>query len=220
MFDWFFDFLLGKGGLFVIPLLVLSFLGLLYFIERAIYLHRGQIRTGEFVEGVKNLLAKQRLVEALTVCEETPGVVPMVVKAALLNHDQSEAQLVNAVKEAAFIQIPVLERRIGSLAAIAKLAPMIGFLGTLVALFKLFADVQAEGSFADFSLVSGNISMALITTCFGVAVAVVTLIAHHFLNGRVRALVHDMQWAGHAICEYLVFELDTTDASDEASEEG
>ena len=68
-------------------LLALGLLGVMFFIERALYLHRGQIRAKAFVDGIKNTLVKRPLIEALTVCEETPGPVAAVVKAALLHAD-------------------------------------------------------------------------------------------------------------------------------------
>ena len=78
-----FDFsLFAKGGPMMWVLLGLAILTLMLFIERALYLHRGQIRSTEFINGIKNILSKRRIVEALTVCEETPGPVAAVVKAA------------------------------------------------------------------------------------------------------------------------------------------
>ena len=64
--------LIKQGGLIMWPLLALSLIALILFIERTLYLHKGQIRSNEVIEGIKNLLRKRRLLEALTVCEETP----------------------------------------------------------------------------------------------------------------------------------------------------
>ena len=68
--------LLEKGGPIMWVLLGMSLIGFLVFVERVLFLHRGQIRSSEFVTGIKNIVRKQRLVEALTLCEETPGPVP------------------------------------------------------------------------------------------------------------------------------------------------
>ena len=93
-------------------LLVLGVVGLVFFVERTLYLHRGQIRAKAFIDGIKNILAKRRIVEALTVCEETPGPVAIVVKAALLHAHDDADQMRFAVQEAAVVELPVLERRI------------------------------------------------------------------------------------------------------------
>lgn len=184
-------------------LLLLSVLGFVLFVERTLYLHKGQIRSGAFLEGIKNLLEKRRLLEAITVCQETPGPVPRVVVAALRNFRRSEAEIRAAMREAALVEIPILERRVGSLAAIAKVAPLIGLLGTVVAMLTAFHLMGEAGSYADASLFSGQVARALITTAAGLAISAVAYLAHHFLSGRIRALVHDMEWACNDLLQYL-----------------
>src|SRR3982750_323634 len=127
-----------KGGPMMLVLGALGLLGLMLFIERTLYLHRGQIRAREFVDGIKNILAKRRLVEALTVCEETPGPVAAVVKAALLHAHDDETRMRHAVQEAAIVELPALERRLGAIAAIAQVAPLVGLLGTILGFIGLF----------------------------------------------------------------------------------
>lgn len=188
------------------PLLIISILGFIFFIERTLYLHKGQIGAAPFLEGIKNLLRKRRLLEALTVCEETPGPLPSVVKAALLNYGQSPERMRAAVEEAAIIEIPALERRIGTIAAIAKIAPLLGLLGTLTALLQAFNKMGEFGPYADASTFSLQIGQALLTTVIGLAIAVMAHIAHHFLYGRVRAIVHDMEWVGNQILQLLLLD--------------
>ncbi|GHC10934.1 MotA/TolQ/ExbB proton channel family protein [Cerasicoccus arenae] len=213
--------LIEKGGPIMWPLLALSLLGFVFFVERALYLHRGQIPASAFVDGIKNLVRKQRILEALTVCEETPGPTAAIVKAALMNFDQPEAKIRSTVQEAAIIEIPALERRIGTIAAIAKASPILGLLGTVVALMQAFSVMQAEGPYANASLFSGEIAEALITSATGLAIAVMAYLAHHFLYGRVRALVHDMEWVANDIMQFLLLELpdELAAASEYASSE-
>ncbi len=207
----FFDLsLLERGGPLMWPMLVLSLLGLVFFLERTLYLHKGQIRTAEFVEGIKNLVRKRRLLEALTVCEETPGPVAAVVKAALLHHREDEARLRGAIQATALVEIPSLERRLGTIAAIAKVAPLLGLLGTVVALSEAFNAMRVAGPFANSADFSGLISSAFITTASGLAIAIMAYLAHHFLYGRVRALVHDMEWVGNDMLVFLLVDLPST----------
>ncbi|MGE9294177.1 MAG: MotA/TolQ/ExbB proton channel family protein [Puniceicoccales bacterium] len=199
-----FDFsLIERGGPLMWPLLVLSLIGFIFFVERTLYLHKGQIRTNTFVDGIKNLVRKRRLLEALTVCEETPGPVASVVKAALLNHDKSEEKMRGAIRDAALVEIPSLERRVGTIAAIAKVSPLLGLLGTVVALLNAFVQMQLKGPYANASTFSGDVAQALITTATGLAIAIMAYLAHHFLHGRVRALVHDMEWVGNDIIQFM-----------------
>lgn len=194
------------GGPIMWVLLVLSVIALVLFVERALYLHRGQIRSTQFLEGVKNIVRKRRLVEALTVAEDTPGPVAAVVKAGLLHHEESEAQIRFAITEAALVEIPALERRIGSLAAIAQAAPALGLLGTVLGLIQSFARFETEGAYATVDVLAGGFWQALITTATGLAIGVAARLGQHFLSARVRALVHDMEWAANALLQFLLTE--------------
>ena len=185
------------------PLVVLSLLGFILFIERTLYLHKNHIRTDPFLSGVKNLLSKRRLVEALTVCEETPGPVVNVIKAALVNHDKDAEQIRSAVQAAALIQIPNLERRIGSIGAIARISPLLGLLGTVVGMIQTFYELQVHGAYAHVGVLAGGIRQALITTASGLAIAIMATLAYHFLSSRVRAMIHEMEWAANDIMEFL-----------------
>ena len=201
-----------QGGLIMYPLLVVSILCLMLFIERALFLHKGRVSGQDFLSGIKNLVDKKRLVEALTLCEDTPGPMARIVKSALLHYGESSDRIRSAIQAAAIVEIPLLERRIGTLAALARIAPLLGFLGTLIA--ALQALYQLESLNSNSSEFGRLLSEALITSAFGVAIAVVATLAHHFLFGRVRALVHDFEWAGHTLHELLT----VGDAEEEISE--
>jgi biopolymer transport protein ExbB len=200
-----FDFsLFAKGGPMMFVLAALGVFGLVLFIERTLYLHRGQIRAKAFVEGVKNILAKRRLVEALTVCEETPGPVAAVVKAALLHADDDAIALRFHVQEAAVIELPAIERRLGAVAAIAQVAPLVGLLGTLLGLITTFAAFQKDYMAA--TALADGLWQALLSTAGGLVLAIPAHLAHHFLSGRVRAIVRDVEWSGNEIMKYLLTE--------------
>lgn len=208
MTELFAQTILGKGGPMMWPLLFIGIFGFFIFLERILFLHKTQIRTNDFLEGIKNSLRKRRLVEAVTVCEETPGPVPRIIKAALLNHGASEGQLRSAVQSAAIVEVPTLERRIGSIAALGKIAPLLGLTGTVLGLYTTLSKMDAEGGYATHGVVAGGFSEALISTIGGLVLAVMAALAHHFLSGRVRALVHDMEFAGHEIIRFMLHEME------------
>jgi len=200
-----FDFsLLTKGGPMMFVLAALGVLGLVLFIERTLYLHRGQIRAKAFVEGLKNILAKRRLVEALTVCEETPGPVAAVVKAALLHADDDADTMRFYVQETAVIELPAIERRLGAIAAIAQVAPLIGLLGTLLGMIATFTAFQKDYMAA--TALADGMKQALLSTAASLMLAIPAHLAHHFLGGRVRAIVRDVEWSGNEIMRYLLTE--------------
>ncbi len=197
-------------------LLGLSLIGFIIFIERSLLLHKGQIHLQDFVEGIENLVQKNRILEAMTVCEETPGPVANIIRSALLHHDREEEELRRAIQTAALVELPVLEKRIGTLAAIARVAPLIGLIGTLLAVIGIFQIIQLEGPYTDVTVFAGSIGKAILSTVTGISIAVMAHLAHHFLYGRLRAIVHDLEWAGHNIMQLLLNQKTT---ASQASEE-
>lgn len=195
--------LFRQGGPLMWPLLLVGLVGFIFFIERTLFLHQGQIQVRNFVDGIRNLLSKGRLAEALAVCEETPGPIPTVVKSALLHYDQPLPRIRAAIQSAALVEIPILERRIGAIAAIARIAPILGLLGTALAGYDAFFLFQNEGVYADPAVFAGNIARALLTTIAGLAIAAMAHFAHHFLYGRLRAVVHDMESVGHDLLQWI-----------------
>lgn len=185
----------------MILLVALSIIGLILFFERLFYLHKGHIRTTQFLEGIHNLLEKKRLLEALTLCEETPGPVAVMIKVALLNHDKPEGIIRTRLQTAALVEIPGLERRIGTIGTIAKIAPLLGLLGTVLALLQGFNMMDAIGNYAHVGDFSAIVSAALITTATGLAIAAIGHLAHHFLYGRVKAIVHDMEFVANDLLQ-------------------
>jgi Biopolymer transport proteins len=185
-------------------LLAMGLIGVVLFVERTLYLHRGQIRSTAFVNGIKNILAKRRIVEALTVCEETPGPVAAVVKAALLHADDDADRMRFHVQEAAVIELPALERRLGAIAAIAQVAPLVGLLGTVLGMTTTF--LAFERDYATASVLANGMWQALLATGGSLMLAIPAHLAYHFLAGRVRAIVRDVEWAGNEIMKYLLTE--------------
>lgn len=196
----------AKGGPVMWWLALVGLVGLAIFVERALFLHRGQIRSTEFLNGIKNLLQKNRLMEALTVCEETPGPVAAVVKAGLRHATDDEQAMRFAVQEAALVELPVLERRISSLAAIAQIAPLLGLLGALLGMIVTFWQFDKGGSYATSQVLAAGMWQALLTAAAGLAIAIPAHLGRHFLSGRVRALVHDMEWVANELMRYLLRE--------------
>ncbi len=211
------DNLILQGGPVMYPLLFVSLLGFVLFIERSLYLHQGQIGTQDFLSGIKNLVRKKRLVEALTLCEDTPGPMARIVKSALLQYGESRESIRAAIQSAAIVEIPTLERRIGTIAALARVAPLLGFLGTLIAALQALYSLESFNG--DSGVLSKLLAQALITSASGLAIAVMAMLAYHFLSGRVRALVHDFEWVGHDIHEFLTSALTEEAKSEEEAGE-
>ena len=161
----------ADAGPFVWILLGLAFLALVFVVERAMFLHRGLVLSSDFIEGVRNNLRAGRPLEALAACEESPGPVPRVVKAALLRSEGTEAAMRAAATEAALLELPVLERRLGSIAAIGRVAPLLGLAGGVLSGYGIVTALRDGSLYASGDAILGQAQAALATAGFGLLIA-------------------------------------------------
>src|SRR5205807_6631174 len=136
------------GGAMMWLLLLVSAVGIAVFIERLLHYHRAQINSSEFINGVRNVLKRENVVEALSICEATPGPVPRLVKTAILNRERGRDGVREALEEAGLVEVPRLEEKLNVLATIAQIAPLMGFLGTVIGFIKMFIQIQNAGLYA------------------------------------------------------------------------
>ena len=153
------------GGPMMVPLAALAFAGSLIFVERLLYLHKGQIRAREFVSGIKTALKNRRMLEALTICDESYGPIPRIVKTALLNSEQPRDVMSQSVAVASQNEFALIERRVASVALIAKIAPLLGLMGTVIALLQIFYTMSHSGSYATVSQFTAYVYAALLSKC-------------------------------------------------------
>src|SRR5687767_4816826 len=111
---------LTQGGPMVWLILAASAVALTVFIERLLFYHRAQINSTEFLNGVRNVLKRDNLVEALAICDATPGPVARLVKIAILNREKGRDFLRQTLEDAGFVEVPRLEEKLNLLATIAQ----------------------------------------------------------------------------------------------------
>jgi len=169
------------------------------FVERVLHYHRAQINSMEFLNGVRNVLKRENVVEALSICDATPGPVARLVKVAILNRDRGREGVREALEEAGLVEVPPLEEKLNLLATIAQIAPLLGLLGTALGFIRVFSKLQAQGTMANVQQLSGGVWEALICTAAGLAVAIPCYAAYNYLVSRVNAIVLDMEKAATEI---------------------
>jgi biopolymer transport protein ExbB len=206
--------LLADGGAFVWLLLLTAGVAGLFMVERALFLHRGHVRSADFIEGVRNNLRAGRPVEALAACEDSPGPVPRVVKAALLRIPAGEEAMRAAATEAALLELPVLERRLGTLAALGQLAPLLGLAGAAVAGFDIAGALRDGSLYGTPDLLLAEAQAALANAALGLCVAAACGVGHHFLTGRVRAIATEMEIAAWSLITFVRHELPEEQAAE------
>src|SRR5438876_12380157 len=122
---------LSHGGPMTYLILAASAVALAVFVERVLHFHRAHINSMEFLAGVRNVLKRDNVVEALSICDATHGPVARLVKVAVLSRDRGREGVREALEEAGLVEVPRLEEKINLLATIAQIAPLMGLLGTV-----------------------------------------------------------------------------------------
>lgn len=196
--------LLSKTGLVGWIILFNSILATTIFIERLFHLRRAEIKTDDFLKGIFNIVSRDNLPEAISMCSNTPGAVAYLTRAALLHEDEDRATLTRAVERAGLEEVPRLERHMGGLLTIAQTSPLLGLFGTTVGLIKVLMTMQQNAPLVQMGDLSTGLWQALITTAAGLAVAIPAYAAHNFLVSKVETIVLDMERASREIIYFLI----------------
>ena len=180
-----------------------SVLAITVFLERMIHYHRAQIDTDKFLSGLRNVLKKRNIVEAVTICSETPGPVASILKSGILKHGKSREIIKEAIEDASTHEIPRLEKNLIILATIAHITPLLGLLGTVLGMIKAFMVIQQKAGLVNPADLAQGIWEALITTAFGLSIAIPAYMAYNYLVSRVRTFITDMERASSEIVNIL-----------------
>jgi biopolymer transport protein ExbB len=196
--------LLANGGPVIWLILIAAATAAVVFIERALYCHRSQINAAEFLNGVRTVIKRGNVVEAIAICDATAGPVARLVKAAILHREQGRDRVREAVEEAGLIEVPRLEEKLNLLATIAQISPLLGLFGTIVGFIQVFMGLQHDGLYAhigsdDPHSLARGVWTSLICAAGGIAVAIPAHAGYNYLVSRVNKIVLDMERAAAEI---------------------
>jgi biopolymer transport protein ExbB len=195
--------LIQKGGPMMWLILAVSIVAAVLFLKKLFDLHRAQIKWADFLKGIYNILGRRNVVEAVSICEETPGPVASIVRAAVLHHDEDKESIQRAIEEAGLAEIPRLERNLTMLATLAQVTPMMGLLGTVLGMMQVLLAVQEKSPLVHSGDLMGGLWQALISTAASLAVAIPIYAGYNLLVGRVESIVLDMERASVEILAFL-----------------
>ncbi len=191
------------GGFFMHPILGLLIFGIAICIERFISLSRASVNTRNFISKVTEALDKGGTKAAIDVCQNTKGPVASIFHAGLLRAERGTEHVEKAISNAGTIEMAFLERGLIWLSTVISLAPMLGFLGTVQGMVIAFDDIKKANDISP-SIVAGGISVALLTTLFGLCVAIVIQFFHNYFVSKIDRLVIDMEEASSELVDHLV----------------
>ena len=189
-----------RGGVTMHPMLICSIVGLIVIIERSIVLHRLKANTAQVFGAVRGALVKRDLKGAIDVCDASPSPISDTLRAGLLRFGKPVPDVEKAMESVALHEISKLERGLWVLATVANIAPLFGFLGTVTGMIKSFG-VLAEVGLGNPKAVASGISEALITTAYGLFIALPVQAAFNYFTSRISNFALDMETSSAMLIE-------------------
>lgn len=195
-------FIEGGPGFMGIVLLCLI-LGLAIAIERIIFLNLSTTNTKKLTADVEEALSSGGIDAAKEVCRNTKGPVASIYYQGLDRTDEGLDAVEKAVVSYGGVQMGQLEKNVSWISLFIALAPMLGFMGTVIGMIAAFDKIEAAGDMQP-SLVAGGIKVALLTTVFGLIVAIILQVFYNYIIAKIDSIVNDMEDASITLMDLLI----------------
>ena len=186
------EYFLTGGPFFMGLVLICLILGMALAIERVIYLNISTINTRKFLQEVEDALRSGGVEAAKEVCRNTRGPIASIFYQGLDRSEEGIDMVEKSVVAYGGVQMGLLEKGVSWISLFIALAPMLGFMGTVIGMIQAFADIVREGTVAP-TVVAGGIQVALLTTVFGLVVAIILQIFYNYIVAKMDGLVNEME---------------------------
>jgi len=194
--------LFQDGGFMMWPLLAFSIVGIGLIIWRLAVLTRAGASSRSVIKKIRNAITTGDIDQAMDICENSSGPIAVIMLAGLKRVHRGPESVAKAIEAAGTLEMAFLEKGLIWLNTIATIAPLIGFLGTVVGMIQAFAAIEEAGE-VEATLVAGGIKVALITTASGLAVAIPMNIFHNYFVTRIDSLILDMEESSSHLLDIL-----------------
>jgi biopolymer transport protein ExbB len=193
----------NEGGEFMWPVLIALILGLAIFLERIITLNLADINTRKFILEVQQALQDGGIPAAQELCAQTRGPVASVFQAGLMRADEGIDAAEKAITTYGSIEMSFLERGLVWLSLFISIAPLLGFLGTVVGMIEAFDAIEAAADISP-SLVARGIKIALLTTAGGLLAGIILQIGYNYCVSKIDRLISDMEEGSITLIDSIV----------------
>ena len=190
------------GAAFMASVLICLILGLALSIERIIYLNMATTNTKKLVEDIEGSLNNGGVDAAKEICRSTPGPVASIFHQGLDRSSGSYEEVAKAIEDYGSVEMSKLESGLSWISLFIALAPMLGFMGTVIGMISAFDDI-AEANTINASIVAGGIKIALITTVSGLIVAIILQVFYNYILSKIDSIVLDMEEASMDLVDLL-----------------
>jgi biopolymer transport protein ExbB len=191
-----------KGGVFMYPIIACSILSLAIFLEKLWSLRRKKNVPLDFLQEIEQLLQENNSTKALSLCNANLSSIARIFSAGIKHYGKKREVIKERIEEVGRREASLLEKYIDSLATIASVSTLLGLLGTIAGMIKIFSVISSQ-SVVNPSTLAGGISEALYTTAAGLTVAIPTLIFYRYVASKSRSLVLEMEECSTQVVELL-----------------
>lgn len=184
--------LIIKGGIIMIPIVLLSILSIYFIIERFIYIQASFKLESNFMDNLKDLLGKGDIKAAKAYCQRINSPISRVIEKGVNRIGKPIKDIESAMESAAGLEMDKVEKNLSFLGLTAGIAPMLGFIGTIAGIIKIFYDI-AQSNNISIDVIAGGLYVKMITSGAGLIVGVLAYTGYHLLNTRIDRFNHKMQ---------------------------
>jgi len=194
------------GGPLMWPILVCSVFAFAITLERFVFLNKISIDSQDLLNKIIEKMKRHETKEAIAICDSAKNPIANILKAGILKYDRPRPQITEAIEDASLYEIPRLQKNLGILSTIAHVSPLLGLLGTAAGMVVCFQAIQARASAlqlvspADLSAGTWN---ALLSTVFGLMVAIPAYIVYNYLASRVNSFILEMEKLSTELVNFL-----------------
>lgn len=193
----------NEGGDWMWPVLIALILGLAIFLERIITLNLADINTRKFILQVQEALQDGGIEAASELCSKTRGPVASVFQAGLMRADEGMEAAEKAISTYGSIEMSFLERGLVWLSLFISIAPLLGFLGTVVGMIEAFDAIEAAADISP-SIVAGGIKIALLTTASGLMAGIILQVGYNYCVSKIDRLIVEMEEGAVTLLDSLI----------------
>jgi biopolymer transport protein ExbB len=184
--------LLLKGGWVMLPLAFLAFLGLVIFVERYLTIRKASKTESNLMLQIKQYIHDGRLDNAIALCKNNNSPLARMLEKGLKRIGRPIKDIEAAIENNGKLEVSKLEKNIGVLGIIAGIAPMLGFVGTIIGVITIFHDVSIKGAI-EIGTISGGLYTKMITSATGLIIGIIAYVLYHILNMMVERIILRME---------------------------
>jgi len=179
------------GQVLLYLILFCSVVSVAIIIDRFISFHKAGLNAGKFMSKLSPILKKEKIIEAISLCDKYQSAITRIIKAGILKHDRGKTKIREAMEERSRLELSQLEKYLPVLSTIAYIGPLLGFLGTVLGMIEVFMQSQSEVEFMAPGHLTAGFGEALFTTAAGLIVAIPIILAHNYFLSRIDGIRQD-----------------------------